>query len=197
MTRFIHTDAMCDWMRQNYLLPLDKLTLAFNEQFNCSRSKEAMNSFRKRLKLKTGRSGAFPKGHTPVNKGKKGLTRANSRSFKKNNIPHNYQPIGTEVITTDGYIKVKIAHPRTWKHKHILVWEKHNGPVPKGHVIKFIDCNPLNCDIENLMSITRSEHGVINRFYANAPEEYKDAVLQLARLKIAIRSKETKRQDQC
>ncbi|WP_272693757.1 HNH endonuclease signature motif containing protein [Providencia sp. PROV039] len=197
MSRFVHTDKMCGWMRKHYLLPLPELTDAFNQAFNVSRTKEEMNGFRKRLKLKTGRSGTFPKGNVPANKGKKGLKGANSGSFKKNNIPHNYQPIGTEVITTDGYIKVKIGHPRKWKHKHILVWEEHNGPVPKGHIIKFIDCNPLNCSIDNLMAITRSEHGVINRFFSGAPPEYKDAVLQLARIKIAIRGIETKRQDQC
>lgn len=115
-------------------------------------------------------------------------------------MPHNYQPIGTEVITTDGYIKVKIGHPRKWKHKHILVWEEHNGPVPESHVIKFIDGNPLNCNIENLMTITKSEHGVINRFFSGASAEYQDATLQLARIKLAIsdRTKKTKqRQDQC
>ncbi|WP_374447353.1 HNH endonuclease signature motif containing protein [Providencia sp.] len=197
MKRFSYTDDMCDWMRKNYLLPLDQLTISFNKKFGTSRSKDAINGLRKRLKLKTGRSGVFTKGHTPANKGKKGLKGANAGSFKKNNIPHNYQPIGTEVITTDGYIKVKIGHPRKWKHKHILVWEEHNGPVPKGHVIKFIDCNPLNCSIDNLMAITRSEHGVINRFFSGASPEYKDAILQLARIKIAIRGIETKRQDQC
>ncbi|MEX6036916.1 hypothetical protein [Providencia hangzhouensis] len=131
MKRFEHTNEMCDWMRENYLLPLNQLTISFNKKFGTSRSKDAINGLRKRLKLKTGRSGAFTKGHTPANKGKKGLKGANAGSFKKNNIPHNYQPIGTEVITTDGYIKVKIGHPRKWKYKHILVWEEHNGLFQK------------------------------------------------------------------
>lgn len=197
MKRFVHTNEMCEWMRKNYLLPLPELTDAFNQTFNVTRTKDELNGFRKYLKLKTGRSGSFPKGHIPANKGKKGLTTANSASFKKNNIPHNYQPIGTEVITTDGYIKVKIGHPRKWKHKHILVWEKHNGSVPKGHVIKFIDGNPLNCNIDNLMTITKSEHGVINMYFSGAPIEHKQTILQLARIKIAIRDRLTKRQDQC
>lgn len=197
MKRFVHTNEMCEWMRKNYLLPLPELTDAFNQAFSVTRTKDELNGFRKHLKLKTGRSGSFPKGHVPANKGKKGLTTANSASFKKNNIPHNYQPIGTEVITTDGYIKVKIGHPRKWKHKHILVWEKHNGSVPKGHVIKFIDGNPLNCNIDNLMTITKSEHGVINMYFSGAPIEHKQTILQLARIKIAIRDRLTKRQDQC
>lgn len=197
MKRFVHTNEMCEWMRKNYLLPLPELTDAFNQTFNVTRTKDELNGFRKRLKLKTGRSGSFPKGHVPANKGKKGLTTANSASFKKNNIPHNYQPIGTEVITTDGYIKIKIGHPRKWKHKHILVWEEYNGPIPKEYVIKFIDGDILNCDISNLMAITKSEHGVINMYFSGAPIEHKQTVLQLARIKIAIRDRLTKRQDQC
>lgn len=197
MKRFVHTAEMCEWMRKNYLMQLDQLTLAFNKQFGIARSKEAINSLRKSLKLKTGRSGTFRKGHTPANKGKKGLTRANSNSFKINHRPHNYQPIGTEVITTMGYIKVKIAHPTIWKFKHILVWEQHNGPVPKDHIVKFIDDNPLNCSINNLMVITKSEHGVINRFFSGAPAEHKPTVLQLARIKIAITDRIKQRQDQC
>lgn len=72
MSRFVHTDKMCGWMRQHYLLPLPELTSAFNQTFNVNRTKDEINGFRKRLKLKTGRSGVFTKGHIPANKGKKG-----------------------------------------------------------------------------------------------------------------------------
>ncbi|HHR5900578.1 TPA: HNH endonuclease signature motif containing protein [Providencia alcalifaciens] len=188
---------MRDWMRENYLLPLPQLTMNFNDRFGTTRTKDMINGLRKNLKLKTGRSGAFIKGHIPVNKGIKGLKGANSGSFKKNHIPHNRHDVGAEIVTTEGYIKVKIGLPSKWKFKHILLWEEINGKVPKSHVIKFIDDNPLNCVIENLMMITKPEHGVINRFFSGAPAEHKLTVLQLAKIKIAIRSKEIKRQDQC
>ncbi|MCP9268892.1 HNH endonuclease [Xenorhabdus sp. XENO-1] len=188
--RFEYTPAMESWMRQHYLLRLDELTSSFNQRFNVARSSEAINGLRKRLKLKTGRSGCFAQGHTPANKGTKGLTSANTGSFKKNHRPHNDLPIGSEIVTKDGYIKVKVAIPSKWKLKHRLAWEQLHGSVPKGDVVKFIDDNKQNCAIENLMLVSKSVHGVINRFYPKAPAEYKPTTVQLARLKIAISKKQ-------
>lgn len=48
-----------------------------------------------------------------------------------------------------------------------VVWEMHNGPIPKGHVIRFIDGNNLNCNIENLKLITRKEHAQLNTCVAS------------------------------
>lgn len=197
MSRFSYNEEMRDWMRKNYLLSLPQLTINFNSRFGTTRSKDMINGLRKSLKLKTGRSEMFIKGNIPANKGIKGLKGANSGSFKKNHIPHNRHEIGAEVIATTGYIKVKTGLPSEWKFKHILLWEKSNGKIPKGHVIKFIDGNPLNCTIENLMMITKPEHGVMNRFFSGVTAEYKPAILQLAKIKIAIRSIENKGQDQC
>lgn len=47
-------------------------------------------------------------------------------------------------------------------------WEKHNGKIPKGKVIVFKDGNPRNCDIKNLLCLTRGE--VINNRHKG--EEY-------------------------
>ncbi|WP_338885352.1 HNH endonuclease signature motif containing protein [Xenorhabdus sp. TH1] len=189
MANFVYTPAMEAWMRQHYLLRLGNLTVAFNRQFNVIRSPDAINALRKRLGLKTGRSGCFVKGHTPANKGAKGLTGSNSGSFKKNNRPHNSLAIGSEAVTKDGYIKIKVAEPNKWKLKHRVVWEQHHGQIPKGGVIKFIDDDKQNCAIENLMLISQQENAVINRYYANAPAEYKPTTVQLARIKMAIREK--------
>ncbi|WP_265498451.1 HNH endonuclease signature motif containing protein [Providencia rustigianii] len=186
MARFTYTDQMRNWMFINYMLRLDQLTECFNLTFNTERTRESINGFRKRLGLNVGRSGKFSKGNTPYNKNTKGLVKANSGSFKKGNKPHNYQPIGTEALTKDGYIKVKIAEPAKWKLKHRLVWEKHNGSIPSGYVIKFIDDNKQNCDIANLMIISIKEHAIINRYFSGASAEYKPTTLQLAKIKIAI-----------
>ncbi|AFH95537.1 HNH endonuclease signature motif containing protein [Providencia stuartii] len=195
--RFVYTKEMHDFMRKNYLLPIGELTKAFNEQFSTTRSTVDINGLRQRLKLRTGRSGNFKKGCIPFNKNKKGLISANSGSFKKGNKPYNYQPVGAETLTTDGYVKVKIAEPNKWELKHRLVWEKYNGKLEKGFIIKFIDDDKQNCDINNLMIISTKEHAVINRHLSGATHEHKQTVLQLARIKMAIRSRETKRQDQC
>ncbi|UPQ40659.1 HNH endonuclease [Providencia rettgeri] len=194
MKCFVYSEKMRDWMRLNYMLRLDLLTDAFNHKFKTERSREAINGFRKRLRLRVGRSGKFSKGNVPFNKGKKGLISGNSGSFQKGHKPHNHQQIGAEALTKDGYIKVKIAEPNKWELKHRLVWEGHNGPIPQDHVIKFIDDDKQNCDIDNLMIITMKEHAIINRHYSGATAEYKQATVQLARIKLAIssRTKKTK-----
>lgn len=40
---------------------------------------------------------------------------------------------------------------------HHVIWEEHNGPVPSGYKVCFIDGNHLNCAIENLELLTQSE----------------------------------------
>lgn len=140
--------------------------------------------------------GCYVKGHVPENKGTKGLTGANSGSFKPNNRPHNYQPIGSEAIAKEDYIRVKVAGPDQWELKHRTVWALHNGPIPEGYIVKFIDDDKRNCAIENLMLVSHREHAVINRFYPGAPAEYKAITVQLARIKMTINDK-IKRQDPC
>ena len=41
---------------------------------------------------------------------------------------------------------------------HVYVWERHNGPVPKGHQIHHIDHNPDNNEIENLQLMSKADH---------------------------------------
>lgn len=77
--------------------------------------------------------------------------------FKPGRIPSNKVPVHTERITVDGYIDVKIAEPDVWKAKQRLVWEQHNGPIPKGMVVLFADGNKLNCSIENLRLVSLKE----------------------------------------
>lgn len=43
------------------------------------------------------------------------------------------------------------------------IWEKANGPVPKGHVLILKDGDPLNLKLDNLELITRAELIARNR----------------------------------
>lgn len=43
-------------------------------------------------------------------------------------------------------------------HIHRLVWEKHNGEIPKGYVIHHKDENKMNWDLDNLELLNRSKH---------------------------------------
>jgi hypothetical protein len=83
--------------------------------------------------------------------------------FKKGNRPHNYKPVGTERVNGEGYVDVKVADPNKWRSKHILIWEKENGPVPKGHVIIFGDGNRLNLELDNLILVSRKQLAILNK----------------------------------
>lgn len=65
-----------------------------------------------------------------------------------------------------GYVMVKVAqgkNQKNWQYKHILLWEKHNGPVPLGHVLLFADGNKRNVCLENLMLITKKQMVRLNQ----------------------------------
>lgn len=119
-------------------------------------------------------------GTTPPNKGKRiseymsedAIKRVRQSTFKIGHTPHNHQPVGTEIVVEDGYVKVKVAEPKQWKWKHRMVWEAHNGNIPPGHNIQFKDGNRQNCDINNLYMISRKvQLKEQNSMYARYPEE--------------------------
>ena len=117
-----------------------------------------------RNKLNTGRTGRFEKGHATWNKGTKGLTKANVTSFKKGQKSHNYKPVGSERITKDGYCEIKVSDTgRRWKSKHLVVYEKHHGKVPRGSVVIFLDGDKRNFDIDNLHLVTRNQLAMLNK----------------------------------
>lgn len=145
----------------------------FSQQFRPITSEQA-HAFCKNRHIPTGRKGYFKKGHPSWNKGKHPETRGRmaETQFKPGNIPHNYKPVGSERITCDGYVEVKIADPNKWRLKHRVVWEEHNGPVPRGYSIIFKDGDRTNCTIDNLIMLTRDEHALmtIKRLRSHDPE---------------------------
>ncbi|WP_422646151.1 HNH endonuclease [Xenorhabdus japonica] len=53
-----------------------------------------------------------------------------------------------------------------------------------------MDGNPQNCQIDNLLMVTRQENVILNKLYPNTPTEYKQTTTYLARIMIAINNKE-------
>lgn len=49
-----------------------------------------------------------------------------------------------------------------WRKLHYQVWEEANGPVPEGCIITFVDGDPHNVELSNLMCISQSDHAVMN-----------------------------------
>lgn len=158
---------------------------AFNAKFGLDKTEDQINSLCKRKGFYTGCNGRFTTGQKSWNKGKKCPQLGSSTSFKKGNRPQNAVPVGTEVLTTrDEYVKVKVAEPNTWRFKHLIVWEQHNGPVPEGHAIAFIDLDRQNCAIENLELVTRQELLQRNRMkVSDWPAELRPTGAALAKLK--------------
>jgi hypothetical protein len=163
------------------------MTEEVNRLFGTSYTKRQMKGYYSRKKLNSGVSGHFPKGNVPFNKGKKLpqelYEKAKPTMFKKGSIPQNTVPVGTEIVTSDGYIKVKIAEPNKWELKHRLVWQQYKGKIPEGMIICFKDGNPNNTDIGNLAMLNRGEHlEMTRRGYRSENPKITEAGLNTLRL---------------
>lgn len=119
--------------------------------------------------------------------------------FKKGHRPHNWVPIGTERINSDGYVEVKVQDgkcQKNWKGKHILIWEQHHGrPVPPGYAVIFGDGNNRNFDPDNLILVSRKQLAVLNkRRLIQKDTELTKTAIMIANLamKISERKKEVK-----
>lgn len=187
-----YTTKQLQFLRKKYsMISQRDLTAAFNAEFGTAKNVAQIKSVLRNHHIRSGRTGRFEKGHKTWNKETKGLTGANSTSFKKGNKPANRKPLGAERIDSkDGYILMKIKErdpyfgfPTRYKHKHVHVWEKKHGPVSAGHIIAFKDSNRMNCRLKNLMLLSRAELLVLNQHkYREMPDELKPSVLALAKL---------------
>jgi hypothetical protein len=143
----------------------DETAELFNKHFGLSLKHSVIRAACRNRGITNGMDCRFPAGHVPANKGMKGWYAPGCEKswFKPGHIPENYMPVGTLRINTDGYVDVKIADPNKWRQQHLIIWEKANGPVPKGKVIIFADGNRLNVKLKNLLMISRAELAVMNR----------------------------------
>lgn len=85
--------------------------MLFNAHFCLELSVKQIKAYKKNHGLNSGLDGRFNSGHTPFNKGKKGLGGWEPTQFKKGNKPWNYLPVGPERVNGDGYVDTKIADP--------------------------------------------------------------------------------------
>lgn len=137
-----------------------ELTDMFNKHFDMNLNKSQIENFKKdnRLRSELDFSNFKLKPGQQLSKG---------TQFKKGDVPANHKPIGSERIDRDGYTLVKVSdhkdwHKR-WRHKHKVVWEEANGPIPKGYVVLFGDGNRLNYSLDNLILATRAQLAILNK----------------------------------
>lgn len=138
---------------------VDLMNKKFERTFTMNMIKGAVG----RYKLNTGFNGQFKKDNIPHNKGLSMCYSGCEKTwFKKGRVPSNCKPIGSERIDRDGYTSIKVTHNK-WKFKHRVIWEKINGPIPKGHSLIFADGDKTNISIDNLILVSRKELLVINK----------------------------------
>lgn len=181
-----------------------KMADMVNEKFGISVTSGMIKQFRARHGIRSGETGWFQKGNPPATKGKtieeichydpEKLARVKENQFKKGDRPVNELPVGTIVIGTKGYkLRKKQMEGSLWERwefLHRAVWEEHNGPVPEGMVVSFRDSDKLNCDISNLMLITKGENASLTgNGYRFQDPDLTDAGLALIRLRNAARER--------
>lgn len=163
---------------------IKETTQLFNSIFNRDITHKQMATYFNHKGLSCGVSTRFKKGAVPWNKDKKFPGNSNSGSFTKGQRPKNKKDIGAERISNDGYYYVKVGEPNLWKMKQHKVWEEHNGPVPKDSIILFLDQNKANCDINNLILISRAELALLNKEKLSTIPELNKSKLLISKIKL-------------
>lgn len=163
------------------------------------RELSSIKSTMKRYGIRTGNDPRYKKGHVSshTTKGTKlkpeHYEKCKRTMFGPEHLPAQTQPVGTEKRLSDGYVWVKVndlpnvKRGVNWKKKQVVVWEQHNGPIPEGMFVTFLDGNRDNFDIHNLALVTRAEHARMNHEQLRSEDpEVTAAALKLARLKTKI-----------
>lgn len=121
-----------------------------------------------RFGILTAKPKGFLPNHPTWNKGTKGVMKSNSGTFKPGHKPKQHIP-GTGHIRLRNHVNekcprkyIKVADGK-WRLLGHVVWERENGPIPKGYVVRHLDGDALNCAIHNLECISRAENMAKNQ----------------------------------
>lgn len=85
--------------------------------------------------------------------------------FKKGHVPGNTLYNGAITVRTDSngntykYIRISKGN---WAMLHVHNWEKTNGPVPEGKILRSKNGNQIDCDAANWEPIDRATHLELN-----------------------------------
>lgn len=209
MGRRIFTDEIESFIRKHYKGLLNKdLTELVNEEFGTHLTVEQVRNYKSRNRLSSGIKTTFKKGQVPFNKGMKqsdymsaeAIERTKNTRFQKGQDPINWQPIGYERITRDGYTEVKVRDEKgvhstkNFELKHRVLWEKHHGEIPESHIVIFKNGNPQDVRLENLMMVHRGIGAQLNR--QGLKSEYPELTEAGVKL-IELQFKTNEREEQC
>lgn len=149
-----------------------EITEAVNKKYGAGTiTEKKMRAYKKNHKISSGLDCRFKPGSIPANKGKpmspETYEKCKATMFKKGSVPRNHMNIGEYTHTADGYLIRKVKETGTQRERfefvHRAVWEEHNGPIPAGKMISFLDGNKDNCSIENLFMTDKETNLEMNR----------------------------------
>jgi len=191
------TDEQVEFIRSlaadNYATEIARL---FQEKYGQNRNRKGIQTICRRFGIKYKKrpnKGMFVKGMTTWNKGLKGVNGYSATRFENGHMPHTYLPVGTERWTKERHIEVKIADPNVWKRLAVINWEEEYGEFPEGYLVYHKDGNKENCDVSNLVLMTRAENVLFNKFFKDAyghPELFEFALLTI---RVWLKSNELKK----
>lgn len=203
-----YSDEEITWLEDHCTMEINAWCNSFLAKFDRKDVTPAkLHSLRKRMGWKTGRTGQFSKGAIPANKGTRcpegrGGRHPNARKtqFKKGQVPHTWRGAGHESVDDDGYVWIIIDElnpytgaPTRRVQKHRLLWERENGPVPEGHVLKCLDGDKANTAPTNWEAVPTGLlprlNGKSGRHYDIAPTELKPTIMAVAKLEHATRNR--------
>ena len=175
-----------------------EIAKAVSEHFGIEFTESNCRAYKRNHKISSGIDCRFKKGNEPANKGKamgrEQYAKCQATMFHKGDIPANHMEVGEYTHTTDGYLIRKVQEKGTQRERfeyvHRKVWEEHNGPIPDGKMVSFLDGNKDNCDIDNLVLLDNKENLEMNRSnlrFSNA--EFTKVGVTVAKLKVAARQR--------
>jgi len=173
------------------------VTELFNRESGKSVSVSQVRAALKNRRIRSGRDGRFKPGHTVYYDGPR---KPNSGQFKngemRGSAQFNYKPIGSIRFTRDGYMERKVTDDpnlvpaRRWVFEHRLIWEAEHGEIPPGHVIVFLDGDPLNITLDNLRCVPRGVLAVMNkRGLSDTTGEARKAAILACELELAAKKR--------
>lgn len=179
---------------------------AFEREFGIRLTRAQVKNAKTRLGVRSGtHGGRFEPGQEAWNRGRpqaewmspESVERTRATRFRPGQLPHNARdlPTGSERVTRDGYVEVKVADRPSgegpahdnWRPKAHLVWEEANGrTLGPGEVVVFADGDRSNLDPENLVAMTRAEHNlIVSRGIPYADRRTCETAIAIARVKMA------------
>ncbi len=193
MSQHKYTPEQRAFIRNNIKgTPIPELTRLFNVRFGTDLPYSAFKAYCSNHGLRNGVDCRFSPNSVPWNNGKKGYMGANRTSFKLGHSPKNYRPVGSERVNKDGYVEIKIRDPKTWRCKHLVIWEAEHGPLPRGFAVIFADGDRKNFALDNLLKVSRAELLYLNRNHLI--QQDKDLTKVCANIaKLAVRASKRQR----